>query len=75
MTEWQVWGCAMGIAAFGIGIGWHLSGIWRGTTKRGYLLALEHVRLETIRRSGKPLTGILWELRTEMESPDGSKER
>jgi hypothetical protein len=72
MTDGQVWAWAMTIAVFGIGIGWHLSGIWRGTTKRGYLLALDHVQIEAAQRAGRPLIGVLRELRAEC-SPDGSK--
>lgn len=26
-------------------VGWFLSGTWRGTTRRGYLLALDHVEM------------------------------
>lgn len=26
-------------------IGWLLSGTWRGTTRRGYMLALDHVEM------------------------------
>jgi len=39
---------SLGIA-LALGIGWHLSGIWRGTTRRGYLLALDHVEEMTSR--------------------------
>lgn len=35
----------------GVVLGWLLSGIWRGTTKRGYLLALDHV--EELLRPGE----------------------
>ncbi len=47
--------------------GWGLSGTWRGTTKRGYLLALDHVEEMTSRRlTGRPLPEAIKRLRDEM---------
>ncbi len=51
MSPLPVW---LGVAA-GVVIGWLLSGTWRGTTKRGYLLALDHVEM-TMRSKMNPRT-------------------
>ncbi len=53
---------------FAVVTGWGLSGVWRGTTQRGYLLALDHVEEMTSRRmTGKPLPEALMTLRKEAE--------
>ena len=63
MSHW-IWTAISLASAFATG--WGFSGMWRGTTNRGYLLALDHVEQMTSRRlTGKPLADALKALREE----------